>query len=146
MPSTLKALPAALGRRGYRLTGPRRAILTVLGTSNGAVTVEDICRRLSPRSIHRVTVYRTVHLLVRAGILRVVDAVREGVRYELGESFTGHHAFLVCQRCGRIDTTARCPLPDEALAPLRRRLQQAHRFRLVDHEVRLLGLCHACHA
>ena len=139
-------LPEVLARQGYRLTGPRRAILAVLGTGDGPLTVEEIRARLDSDSVHRVTVYRTVHLLVRAGILRAVDAGREGLRYEMGEPFTGHHAFLICQQCGRIDTTPGCPLPDKVLARLRRRLERVHQFRVIDHEVRLLGLCHTCHA
>jgi len=131
--------------QGRRLTRPRRAILAALRTGDPPFTVDTLHARVAAQRVDRVTVYRTVHMLVQAGILRVVDGTREGVRYALGEQFTGHHAFLVCQQCGRIDKTADCPIPDGAIARVSRRLRQAKQFRVVEHEVRLLGLCRACH-
>ena len=132
--------------QGHRLTRPRRAILAVLSASDRPLTVDMVHSQVASQHVNRVTVYRNVHLLAAAGILRVVDATREGFRYELGEQFTGHHAFLVCQKCGRIDKTAECPVPTEALARLSRRVKHANQFRVVEHELRLLGLCRACHA
>jgi len=145
-PASPTALPDLLARQGYRLTSGRRAILAVFAESDGPLTVDEIRARLPPHAADRVTVYRTVHMLVTAGLLRVAGTARTGVRYGLGDQIAGHHAFLVCQRCGRIDTTLGCPLPAGTVTRLRRRLAQAHQFRLVDHEVRLLGVCRSCHA
>jgi Fur family ferric uptake transcriptional regulator len=142
----LSPLHHALARQGHRLTGRRRAILDAMNGSDGPLTVEEIHTRVSPARVNRVTVYRTVHLLVSAGLLRAVDTTRGGLRYELGEQFTGHHAHLVCQGCGRVEELAGCPIPDEALARFSHRIRQARQFRVVDHELRLLGLCRTCHA
>jgi Fur family transcriptional regulator, ferric uptake regulator len=146
VPAPSRALTDLLARQGYRLTAARRAILAVFAASDRPLAVEEIRARLVRPTPDRVTVYRNIHLLVRAGLLRVAGMAREGVRYTLGEQIAGHHAFLVCQQCGRIDTSAGCPLPDQALTRLRRQLARAHQFQLVDHEVRLLGLCRSCHA
>ena len=145
-PVSPRVLTDLLARQGYRLTSGRRAILAVFSASDGPLTVDAVRARLPPHAADRVTVYRTVHLLVTAGLLRVAGTGRTGVRYGLGEQIAGHHAFLVCQQCGRIDTTLGCPLPAGTVTRLRRRLAQAHQFRLVDHEVRLLGFCRSCHA
>jgi Fur family ferric uptake transcriptional regulator len=135
-----------LARQGHRLTGPRRAILEAISGSDSPLTVEEIHARVVQQRVNRVTVYRTIHLLEAAGLLRAVDTARGSLRYELGEQFTGHHAHLVCQRCGRVEELAGCPIPDDALARLSRRVRQARQFRVVDHELRLLGLCRTCHA
>jgi len=145
-PATPPALTDLLARQGYRLTGARRAILAVFGASDTPLTVAEIRTRLAPYAADRVTVYRTIKTLVAAGLLRVAGTARTGARYGLGDQIAGHHAFLVCQQCGRIDTTLGCPLPAGTVTRLRRRLARAHQFRLVDHEVRLLGLCWSCHA
>jgi Fur family ferric uptake transcriptional regulator len=139
-------LPHLLARQGHRLTGPRRAILEALSASDGPLTVEEIHGRAGEGRVNRVTVYRTIHLLVSAGLLRAVDTARGGLRYELGEQFTGHHAHLVCQTCGRVDELADCPFPDDALARISRRVQHTRQFRVVGHELRLLGVCRTCHA
>jgi Fur family ferric uptake transcriptional regulator len=135
-----------VAREGHRLTGPRRAILEAISASDSPLTVEEIHNRVAGQRVNRVTVYRTAHLLVSAGLLRAVDTTRGGLRYELGEQFTGHHAHLVCQGCGRVEELAGCPIPDDALARLSRRVRQARQFQVVDHELRLLGLCRTCHA
>jgi len=135
-----------LARQGHRVTGPRRAILEAISGSDSPLTVEDIHARVAGQRVNRVTVYRTIHLLEAAGLLRAVDNARGSLRYELGEQFTGHHAHLICQGCGRVEELAGCPVPDDALARLSRRVRQARQFRVVDHELRLLGLCRTCHA
>ena len=139
-------LPHLLARQGHRLTGSRRAILEVISASDSPLTVEEIHARAAPHRVNRVTVYRTIHLLVSAGLLRAVDATRGRLRYELAEQFTGHHYFLICQHCGRIEKSTGCPFTDDDLARLGRRVRHARQFRVVDHELRLLGLCRTCHA
>jgi len=134
-----------LARQGHRLTGPRRAILQALSTSDKPLTVEEIHARVAERPVNRVTIYRTVHLLVSAGLVRAVDTAQDCLRYELAEQFTGHHAHLVCQGCGRVEELAGCPVPNEALARLSRRVWRRRHFQVVDHELRLVGLCSACH-
>lgn len=135
-----------LARQGHRLTGPRRAILEAVSASDDPLTVAEIHARVGPQQVNHVTVYRTVHLLVSAGLLRAVDTTRGALRYELAEQFTGHHYFLICQECGRIEKSTGCPISDDALARLTRRVRQTSRFHVVDHELRILGLCRTCHA
>jgi Fur family ferric uptake transcriptional regulator len=140
-----ETIPHLLARQGHRLTKPRRSIMEALSAGDSPLTVEEIHARVAQQRVNRVTVYRTVHLLVSAGLLRTVDTGRAGLRYELSEQFTGHHAHLICQGCGRVEELAGCPVPDDALARLSRRVSHARQFRVVDHELRLLGLCYACH-
>jgi Fe2+ or Zn2+ uptake regulation protein len=69
-------------------------VLVVLSTSQVPLTVAEIHARLGERQAHLVSVYRTVHLLVRMHLVRPTDAVRPGDatrgsrRYELAEPFT----------------------------------------------------------
>ena len=145
-----QALPHLLARRGLRLTGPRRAVLDVLARSRVPLTVAGIHRQLAPSPVHIVSVYRTVHLLVRMRLVRPTDSVRPtdaaraARRYELAEQFTGHHHHLICQGCGRIEDLEGCVLADHALAQLTRSVRRTRRFEVTEHEVRLFGLCQRC--
>ncbi len=145
-----EALPNLLSRRGLRLTGPRRAILEALAGSQVPLTVADLHARLADRQAHIVSVYRTVHLLVRMGLVRPTDAVRPSDaargsrRYELAEQFTGHHHHLICQGCGRIEDLEGCVLADAALTQLTRYVRRSRGFEVTEHEVRLFGLCRRC--
>lgn len=66
-----KSFEQVLLARGIRLTEQRRAILKVIGQAPHCANVGIICRRaqsLNPR-INRATVYRTVALLKRHGVV-----------------------------------------------------------------------------
>ena len=139
-------LPQLLARLGRRMTGPRRAILEAVGAAESPLSVAEIHARLTLPGVNRVTVYRTVHLLVSAGLLRLVETSQGTTRYTLGEQFTGHRYLLVCKDCGHVEETTGCPITEDELTRLARQVHRTRQFRVVDHEFRLLGLCRACHA
>lgn len=133
-----------LARRGHRLTEPRRAVLEVLAERQAPLSVADIHDRLGPRRVNLVSVYRTVHLLLKLAVIRATDSPRGGQRYELAEEFTGHHHHLICQGCGLIEDLEGCLLRNDALVRLNRRVRHLRQFRVTEHELRLLGLCRNC--
>ena len=100
-----ETLEQRLREVGIRITGPRRAILHVLEEAEEHLHAEEIvarARRVDPR-IHRATVYRTVELLKRLGLLDELDLLHvRGDRhfYELRRG--GDHAHLICTSCGRV--------------------------------------------
>ena len=136
----------ALARRGYRLTRPRRAVLEAVARAQEPVTVGAIHEAIGGRRANLVSVYRTVNLLSAIGLLRVLHGGvgRREARYELNEPFSGHHHHLVCQACGRIEDVAGCLIPDDDLARVSRRLLRLRRFRVTEHDLRLLGTCQTC--
>jgi Fur family transcriptional regulator, ferric uptake regulator len=148
--SARDTLPHLLARGGLRLTGPRRAVLDVLASSRQPLTVAEIHQHLGGSRAHVVSVYRTVHLLVRLRLVRPTDSVRPtdaargSRRYELAEQFTGHHHHLICQGCGRIEDLEGCVVAETALTQLTRFARRTRRFVVTEHEVRLFGLCHRC--
>ena len=130
--------------RGVRLTGPRRAVVDVLVKRGTPLTVGEIQARIRSRPINLVSVYRTVRLLSRLGLVRVADESRGTQRFELAEAFTGHHHHLVCQACGAIGDLHGCWLEENMLLALNRRVRRTRRFRVLTHDLKLLGLCQRC--
>src|SRR5215470_2374881 len=110
------AIPRLLARRGYRITGPRRAVLEALATSQEPRTVAQLHRALGAERVNLVSVYRTVKLLCDIGLLRATDAAQGQRRYELAEPFTAHHHHLICRRCGQIEDLDGCLLESDVLA------------------------------
>ena len=145
-----ETLPHLIARRGLRLTGPRRAVLDALADSRRPLTVPEIHARLGGRQAHIVSVYRTVHMLVRLQLVRPTASLRLGAalrgsqRFELAEEFTGHHHHLICQGCGAIEDLEGCLLADAPLTKLARYVRRTRRFEVTEHEVRLFGLCQRC--
>ena len=90
------------------------------------------------RRTGRATVYRTLELLVQAGILRRLTLDPAGAHYEF-ESFGAHHEHLICERCGKIWEFASPELEriqDEFCARLG--------FRVESHLLRITGICAQC--
>jgi Fur family ferric uptake transcriptional regulator len=114
------------------------------------LTVPEIHARLGGHQAHIVSVYRTVHMLVRLRLVRRTASLRLGAalrgseRFELAEEFTGHHHHLICQGCGAIEDLDGCLLADAALTRLARYVRRTRRFAVTEHEVRLFGLCRRC--
>jgi Fur family ferric uptake transcriptional regulator len=140
----ITTIPRLLSRQGVRLTGPRRAVVEALARHARPLSVAELHARLKRRKVNLVSVYRTVHLLARMGLLRTADTSRGIQRYELDEQFTGHHHHLICQSCGAVEDVAGCLLADRALELLRREVRRAQRFRVTGHDLKLFGLCRRC--
>lgn len=134
---------------GYRITIPRQAILDVLQSTQGHLSAEDIyieVRKNYPQ-IGLTTVYRTLELLVRMGIVFKFDFGDGRSRYELSEGPEGfrHHHHLVCTECGRvIDYTEYLDTEKELLDKTETGLSEKYSFRITNHLIRFYGLCDRC--
>ena len=68
-------LQAQFAERGIRMTGQRRAILSVIETANKHLDASQILRRALriDAAVDRSTVYRTLRLLKRQGLIDELD-------------------------------------------------------------------------
>ena len=98
-------LQQALSSRGIRLTRQRRVILQVMESARRHLDVSGILRRAQriDSQVHRVTVYRTVDLLKRHGLIDELDLLH--LRGE-GHFYESHgprdHIHIACLRCGKV--------------------------------------------
>jgi Fur family ferric uptake transcriptional regulator len=135
-------LQALLAQRGIRMTGPRRAILGVIETANKHLDASQILRKAqkSDPSVDRSTVYRTLGLLKRQGLIDELDLMHlngEGHYYErkLGQD----HIHMACLRCGKISEFV-----SERFDSLKNQLEQECRFRIVVARLEVGGYCTEC--
>ncbi len=133
-----------MASKGFRLTGPRRAVVDVLVDHAAPMSVAEIHARLTGRRVNLVSIYRAVKLLCELGLMRVADASKGTQRFELAEQFTGHHHHLVCQQCGSVEDLDGCLLEDDVLDAIRHRVRRSRSFRLIGHDLKLFGLCRRC--
>jgi Fur family ferric uptake transcriptional regulator len=133
-----------LAERGVRLTRPRRAVLNVVADMQRPVSAADIYSRLRGHAVDLGSVYRTIALLCRLDVMRLTDSSDGTQRFELSEQFTGHHHHLVCRRCGDVQDLHGCVLRKPVLARLERRIRRTTRFQVMDHDLRLYGVCGRC--
>ena len=129
------SLYEALEDRGLRLTGPRERLLHHLQDRNGSFTVEEVAAALP--DVGRATVYRTIKLLVEAGVVCKTALPTGAPRYSLDHAH--HHHHLVCVTCGRVQEF-RHPAAERFV----RGLRAAVPGRLVGHRIELYMTCDDC--
>jgi Fur family ferric uptake transcriptional regulator len=102
-PYTAASLKSELNSRGWRLTPQRETILHVFQNlpKGDHLSAEELHDLLHQRGelISLSTIYRSVKLMSRMGILRELELAEGHKHYELNQPFPHHHHHLVCIQC-----------------------------------------------
>ena len=104
-PYTATSLKTELNAKGWRLTPQRETVLHVFqnlpkGNHLSAEELHDLLQQRG-ESISLSTIYRTVKLMARMGILRELELAEGHKHYELNSPYPNHHHHLVCIQCNR---------------------------------------------
>ena len=128
-----------LSKRGYRLTPQRMMILSAIENSDNHISAEEIYAQVVAKypNVNISTVYRTLELLKRLGLVTETDMGEGRVRYHPAEK--GHHHHLVCQECGAI-----IDLDESLLASLKSALLREYKFSADLRHLAILGRCVNC--
>ncbi|MCT7971545.1 Fur family transcriptional regulator [Laspinema olomoucense] len=102
---TASSLKAELNERGWRLTPQRETILQVFQNlpKGEHLSAEDLYELLQEEGegISLSTIYRTVKLMARMGILRELELAEGHKHYEINQPYPHHHHHLICVRCNK---------------------------------------------
>jgi|SRR5579872_4224848 len=135
-------LQAQLAERGIRMTQQRRAILSVMETASKHLDASQILRKAQrlDASVDRSTVYRTLRLLKRHGLVDELDLMHlngEGHYYErkLGRD----HIHMACLRCGKISEFV-----SDSFERLKQQVEKDCHFRVLISRLEIGGYCSAC--
>lgn len=120
---------------GLRMTGQRRTIARVLSEAEDHPDVEEVHRRVAAvdARISLSTVYRTLKLLERKGILARHDFGAGRLRYE--EAPREHHDHLIDVETGRV-----IEFSNPEIERLQERVARELGFELVGHRLQLFGV------
>jgi Fur family transcriptional regulator, ferric uptake regulator len=130
-----------LEREGYRLSGPRSAVVETLDDLGCSVTAKEIADHLRDRGqdVGVASIYRTLELLDKLRLTRRVDAAEGVARYEPVNPNGHHHHHIVCDACGEVTA-----FEDPALERAIDRLAEKVDYAIAGHDVTLRGECPAC--
>jgi Fur family ferric uptake transcriptional regulator len=128
-----------LAKEGYRLTPQRLMILSAIENSDNHISAEDIHAQIIAKypNMNISTVYRTLELLKRLGLVTETDMGEGRVRYHPADR--GHHHHLVCRECGSI-----IDLDESLLAALKSDLLREYGFSADLRHIAILGQCRNC--
>lgn len=134
----LEALATYLEKNHLKQTKQRELILQTFLEANRHVTSEDLYQavRKEHSNIGYTTVYRTMKLLVEAG-LATERHFDDGItRYEIEQE---HHDHLVCVQCGKIQE-----FECEEIEQRQNEVASEHGFEILRHRHELYGHCSSC--
>lgn len=129
-----------LKERGLRLTPEREGILAEVLRSKGHFDPEElhIDLRRKGASVSRASIYRTIPLLVEAGIIEEVERVDKHAHYELTYG-REHHDHMLCMGCGRV-----IEFLSQSMEKLQDRICKEHNFTGETHTLEIKGYCRKC--
>jgi len=135
-------LEAQMAARGIRMTRQRRIILQVMEGSSRHLDAATILRRaqkIDPR-VHRVTVYRTLDLLKRHGLIDELDLLH--IRGE-GHYYESHgprdHIHIACLRCGKVRE-----FESRLFEQLKKQIERDLNLKITVTRTEIGGYCEAC--
>ncbi len=140
---TAASLKAELNEKGWRLTPQRETILQVFQNlpKGNHLSAEDLYERLegegSPISLS--TIYRTLKLMARMGILRELELAEGHKHYELNQPYPHHHHHLICVRCSKT-----IEFKSDSILKVGTKTAQKEGYHLLDCQLTIHAVCPSC--
>jgi Fur family ferric uptake transcriptional regulator len=125
--------------RGEKLTEPRRILVRHIFDSHKHFDADELVAdlRSAGRQVGRSTVYRTLRLLVDAGLLRELRLTNR-TAYEHDYGYPSHD-HLHCTECNAV-----VEFRNDEVRKLREAVSLDHGFRAAGHRFVITGVCSAC--
>jgi Fur family ferric uptake transcriptional regulator len=139
-PYLMEAFRRYLRDHSLPVTQQREAVAAAVFFADRHVSVTEIEQALAEQREHvgKATVYRTLELLVTAGLIQEHDFGEGFKRYE-PLAARGYHEHLICVRCGRVVEFA-----NERLERMSTLIAEEHGFRHHHHRWEIYGVCREC--
>jgi Fur family transcriptional regulator, ferric uptake regulator len=124
----------------HRITPERFIVLDEICTMQTHFDVEDIVKQLKNKQsdISRATVYRTVELLERYGLIRKAKLTDLRSYYELTLG-RHHHEHMICTACGKV-----IEFESKDIETIQETICKQHRFSMTYHFLHIFGICEVC--
>lgn len=131
-----------LRRTDHPVTPQRIRVAEMLFGTHDHISADEIMVRLRNEGdpVGKATVYRTLDLLVEAGLIREHD-FGEGFRRYEPRPTRPRHEHLVCTGCGKV-----IEFQDDAIERLEREVAALHGFEPSHHRLEIYGRCEECRA
>lgn len=128
-----------LRSKSLKITQQRQSVLNVLQDKHIPLSIKEIHSKMDVES-DLATVYRTMHILEEAGLVRRCDFEDGVARFELACSCGNlHHQHLVCKQCGIvIDITT------ELLEQISKNLEMQTGYTNIISKLEFFGICPQC--
>ena len=129
----------ALNTAGMRVTNQRALLFEIIRRVRGHLDADEIYRQARQKypRLSLSTVYRTLQLFKKLGLVEELHFNETHHHYEVKPSTEHHH--LVCLGCGKVIEFC-YPLSRH----IKRNVPEAKDFEVIDNEIRMTGYCSRC--
>jgi len=126
--------------QGLKLTSERASLVREIFSTHYHFEADELLFRMKEKQvkISRATVYRTLELLVKSGMVRRVHLGEDHYHYE-HVTANSHHDHLVCTTCGGV-----IEFHDPILEARQLEICERKKFTPTFHNLQILGVCDAC--
>lgn len=140
MPSDLEQFRTYLRQHNLPVTQQRLAIAGVVFASDRHLSVEEVATDVEAQGENAgtATIYRTLDLLVKSGLVVERDFGEGFRRFEPSRGIP-HHEHLLCTVCGRVDE-----FRDERLERMTTLIAESHGYSRQRHRLVIYGVCTEC--
>jgi Fur family transcriptional regulator, ferric uptake regulator len=140
---TADSLRAELHGKGWRLTPQREIILQVFQEleSGKHLSAEDLQGVLASagHNISLSTIYRTVKMMARMGILRELELAEGHKHYEINQPSPHHHHHLICVSCNNT-----IEFRNDSILKIGDKTAKKEGYHLLDCQMSIHAICPAC--
>ncbi|MGJ3252744.1 MAG: Fur family transcriptional regulator [Elainellaceae cyanobacterium] len=137
------SLKAELHERGWRLTPQRETILQVFQNlpKGEHLSAEDLYILLKGdnHEISLSTIYRTLKLMARMGILRELELAEGHKHYEINQPSPHHHHHLICVRCNKT-----IEFKNDSILKTGAKTAKKEGYHLLDCQLTIHAVCPTC--
>lgn len=137
-----RALEQELISRGVRMTRQRRLLVGIIQSADRHMDVLQLWQRARARdrTLNKVTVYRTLALLKKHGLVDELDLLHlRGGKHYYEARTTRDHIHLACLKCGRIEE-----FESSLFEKLKGQIERERRFRIRVARLEAGGYCDRC--
>jgi Fur family transcriptional regulator, ferric uptake regulator len=140
---TPASLKAELNGKGWRLTPQRETILKVFQElpEGKHLSAEDLFNELQAigEGISLSTIYRTLKLMSRMGLLRELELAEGHKHYEINQPYPHHHHHLICVRCNKT-----IEFKSDSILKIGTKAAQKEGYHLLDCQLSIHAVCPTC--
>lgn len=137
-----RRLETELVARRVRMTRQRRLLVEIIQRADNHLDVVSLwkqARQIDP-TLNKVTVYRTLGMLKKHGLVDELDLMHlEGEKHYYEAKPVRDHLHLACLKCGRIQE-----FESSLFERLKSQIERERRFRIQVVRVEAGGLCDRC--
>lgn len=129
-----------IDEEGLRLTTERKQIAQTIFEQEDQFEAEDLLFMLrgEDKNVSRATIYRTLELMVKSGLLLKLDFGDGYSVYQVSDG-SSHHAHLYCRHCGKVEEFS-----DPEIARRQEEICEEKDFYAEEYGQKIFGYCDDC--